>query len=81
MDVIKKKFYIEPRHIVYFRFITEGYEGLCLIHTVNGKAGIIEVSVPPQIENEFYTIVEALREELQGDNLTEIITEETQKKV
>ena len=73
MDVLKKKFYIEPRHIAYFRFITEGYDGLCLIHTVDGKAGIVEVSVPPQLEREFYEVIEAIREELGGDNLTEIL--------
>ncbi len=72
MEILRKKFYIEPRHIAYFRFITEGYEGLCLIHTVDGKAGIVEVSVPPHLEEEFYTVIEALRSELSGDNLTEI---------
>ncbi len=74
MPLLKKKFYIEPRNIVYFRFITEGYEGLCLIHTVDGKAGIVEVSLPSELEDEFYEVIEALREELGGDNLTEIVT-------
>ncbi len=74
MQILKKKFYIEPRHIAYFRFITEGYDGLCLIHTVNGKAGIVEVSVPPQLEVEFYQVIEALKQELGGDNLTEILS-------
>ena len=73
MEILRKKFYIEPRHIVYFRFITEGYDGLCLIHTVDGKAGIIEVSVTPQLEKEFYEVVSAIKEDLGGDNLTEIL--------
>ena len=74
MQILKKKFYLEPRHIAYFRFITEGYDGLCLIHTVNGKAGIVEVSVPPQLEVAFYQVIEALKQELGGDNLTEILS-------
>ncbi len=73
MEILTKKFYIEPRNIAYFRFITEGYDGLCLIHTVDGKAGIVEVSVPPQLEKEFFEVIEVIREELGGDNLTEIL--------
>ena len=72
MMVLKKRFYIEPQHIAYFRFITEGHEGICLIHTVNPKLGLVDVTIPPQLEKEFYEIIKYLREELKGDNLIEL---------
>ena len=73
MKIIVKEFYIEPRYIAYFRFITEGYEGICLIHTVNSKLGIVKVSIPPHMLDEFNEVIESLRDELKGDNLIELI--------
>jgi len=72
MNILKKRFYIETQHIAYFRFITEGYEGTCLIHTVDPKLGIIDVTIPPELEEDFYQIVKFLKKELKGDNLIEL---------
>ena len=72
MNLISKKFYIETKNIAYFRFITEGYEGVCLIHTINPKLGIVKVSVPSNMLEEFNFIIEILKEELMGDNLIEL---------
>jgi len=49
-----------PVDIGYVNCIYEAYEGMCCLHTLDRKAGVVEVLVMPGFERDFETVLEGL---------------------
>lgn len=61
-DVLK--FYqVPPERIVDLIFILEGYEGVAVPRTLDGKLGIIELLVAPDFEDLLEQALDIIREE------------------
>jgi hypothetical protein len=57
-------FKVERSQHAYLTFITESYEGLCTVSTVDNKNGIIRVIAPEGREDELEGLICALQEEI-----------------
>lgn len=65
------RFFRVPRsQHAYLTFITESYEGLCTVSTVDNAAGIIRVLPAEGREEELEGLLEALREEIGMEEVT-----------
>jgi hypothetical protein len=60
---------IPRREISYLRFLLEGYEGLAGLRTVHGQKGILEISVPPGRQAEWWMLLQDLKERMLLDIL------------
>lgn len=58
------RFYLwVPRpQMVDVKYLMEGFEGLCLVRTMDGRIGLMEVMVQPGGEAEFQPVLAALLE-------------------
>ena len=61
MDTIYRYYKVESRHIVLFKSILEGYEGLVVVRTVHADTGIIQLLISPDLLNDLETILAHLR--------------------
>jgi len=57
-------FKVDRSQHAYLTFITESYEGLCTVSTVDNKNGIIRVIAPEGREEELEGLIRALQEEI-----------------
>ena len=57
-------FKVERSQHAYLTFITESYEGLCTVSTVDNKNGIVRVIAPEGREEELEGLIRALQEEI-----------------
>jgi hypothetical protein len=64
MDTVQWYFKISRRDIAYLKFILESYEGIGVLRTIDPRAGIVEVMVPPGLEREMEMVLEGLRDEI-----------------
>lgn len=64
MDTASWYFKIKPRDIGYMKFILESYEGLGVLRTIDPRNGIVEVMVPPGLEEDSELVLEGLRDEI-----------------
>ncbi len=44
--MLKRYFRVDRRHIAYFRFILEAYEGMATLSTLDAREGIVVLSIP-----------------------------------
>ena len=51
MKTLTKTYRIDRREIAYLRFILEGYDGLAVLTTLDGRAGLVALRVPPGRES------------------------------
>jgi hypothetical protein len=65
-------FKVDRSQHAYLTFITESYEGLCTVSTVDNKNGIIRVIAPEGREEELEGLIRALQEEI---GMEEIVDE------
>lgn len=62
---MKARFFkVERSQHAYLTFITESYEGLCTVSTVDNKNGIIRVIAPEGRKEELEGLIHALQEEI-----------------
>ncbi len=57
-------FRVERKQHAYLTFITESYEGLCTVSTVDNARGIVRIIAPEGREEELEGLIQALREEI-----------------
>lgn len=50
--------------IAWFKFILEGYDGLCVLTTVDHDKGIVSVSFHPSSTTELFALLDAISPEL-----------------
>lgn len=62
---MKERFFrVERSRHVYLTFITESYEGLCTVSTVDNALGIVRIMAPPGREEELEGLIVALQQEI-----------------
>jgi len=62
---MKARFFrVERSQHVYLTFITESYEGLCTVSTVDNAEGIVRIMAPPGREAELLGLLIALEKEI-----------------
>jgi hypothetical protein len=49
---LTKTYQVDRRHIAFIRFILEAYEGIGVMTTVDPRAGIVALAVPPDFESD-----------------------------
>ncbi len=64
MDTVQWYFKINREDIAYMKFILESYEGLGVLRTIDPQNGIVEVMVPPGLEQDMEMVLEGLRDEI-----------------
>jgi len=62
--MIPRFFRVERSQHAYLTFITESYEGLCTVSTVDNKNGIVRIIAPEGRENELEGLLVALKKEI-----------------
>lgn len=55
---------LPKEEIAYFTFILESYEGLGTPKTVDPQAGLMEIYVPPELEEEAVEFLEGMKGEI-----------------
>lgn len=55
---------INPADIAHVVALTEGHEGLAVIRTKDAALGIVEFWVPPTMQQDFESYLDALRQEV-----------------
>lgn len=68
--MIPRFFKVARSQHAYLTFITESYEGLCTVSTVNNKEGIVRIIAPEGREEELEGLLSALKEEIGMEELT-----------
>lgn len=62
-------FRVERSQHAYLTFITESYEGLCTVSTVDNALGIVRIMAPPGREEELEGLIHALQQEIGMEEL------------
>lgn len=63
-DFFERQCFTLPRaEIGYLRFITEAYEGLLFVRTLDAAAGLVEVAWPPSRTEDALALLAALARE------------------
>lgn len=58
------QFRVDRREIAYLKFIVESYDNLALITTLDPRAGIVELQVPPGCEATVRDLLADLRQRM-----------------
>jgi len=64
MDTVQWYFKVNREDIAYLKFVLESYEGLGVLRTVDPRSGIVEVMVPPGLEEDMEMVLKGLRDEI-----------------
>jgi hypothetical protein len=64
MDTVQWYFRVNRADIAYMKFVLESYEGLGVLRTVDPWSGIVEVMVPPGLEEDMDMVIEGLQDEI-----------------
>jgi hypothetical protein len=59
-----KYYLLPPSEISYVGFIVHAYEGLAVVRTLNAPAGLIEMLVAPDLEDELRDLLKDLSREV-----------------
>ncbi|MCF6290661.1 MAG: DUF4911 domain-containing protein [Desulfobacterales bacterium] len=57
----KLRLRIAPQRIHFLKYILEGYDGLAILTTLDGREGAVEISFPPEQEQELALLLAELR--------------------
>lgn len=57
----KLRLQIAPERIHFLKFILEGYDGLAIMTTIDSQQGLVEISFPPEQEQELALLLAELR--------------------
>ncbi len=61
---IKRCFKVNRKDIAYLHFIIESYEGLATLSTIDGKNGVVQLSIPSEFAGEVDSLLQALKDEI-----------------
>ena len=71
MDTHSKYFRLRRKDIAYFKFIIESYEGMAVVRTKDPGEAVVELMIAPGWEQDVEQILEALRQEIPIEPLSE----------
>lgn len=60
---LKRYFQVAPAQICYLRFITESYDGLLFLRTLENRQALVELAYPPSRRGDAEGLVAALAAE------------------
>ncbi|MFP3870706.1 MAG: DUF4911 domain-containing protein [Syntrophobacteria bacterium] len=60
---------VDPYEIHYLKFILEGYEGVATLTTLDSRAGLVRLAVPPGCEGTVEALMEAVGQEVELERL------------
>lgn len=63
-------FMLPPEEIAYVGFVIHSYEGLGVVRTLDGDAGLVEILLSPQMEEELEDLLRALSKEVPMQELS-----------
>jgi len=69
MDTVQWYFRVNREDIAYMKFVLESYEGLGVLRTVDPGSGIVEVMVPPGLEEDMEIVLKGLRDEISMERI------------
>jgi len=55
--------------LTVFQFLLEGYEGLAAITTIDPRAALVRIMIPPGFHKEAAAVIENIRREITGGDL------------
>jgi hypothetical protein len=64
MKDITRYFQLPPAEIAYIGFVVHSYEGLAVVRTLEAKAGLIEMLVAPDFQEDLQDLLDALAQEV-----------------
>jgi hypothetical protein len=64
LETIQKIFRIDRREIAFLRFIFEGCDGVAQLTTLDRRAGIVAVRIPPGCQRDVAQVLEGLSGEI-----------------
>lgn len=62
-------FRLPRRKIVELIFTLEGYDGLCVVRTLDRRQGIVELLVPESQKEEFNKVLSSIKEDLSMEEI------------
>lgn len=62
--LVKRYYQVERREIGYLRFITESYDGLLFVRTLDNRAALVEVAYPASRKTDAEALLAALVDEV-----------------
>ena len=71
MNTHSKYFRLRRKDIAYFKFIIESYEGMAVVRTKDPGEAVVELMIAPGWEQDVEEILEALRQEIPIEPLSE----------
>jgi len=71
MDTHSKYFRLRRKDIAYFKFIIESYEGMAVVRTKDPGEAVVELMIAPGWEQDVMEVLEALRQEIPIEPLSE----------
>jgi hypothetical protein len=71
MDTHSKYFRLRRKDIAYFKFIIESYEGMAVVRTKDPGEAVVELMIAPGWEQDVEEVLEALRQEIPIEPLSE----------
>jgi len=71
MDTHSKYFRLRRKDIAYFKFIIESYEGMAVVRTKDPGEAVVELMIAPGWEEDVEEVLEALRQEIPIEPLSE----------
>jgi len=60
---------LPPQALTVFQFLLEGYEGLAAITTIDPRAALVRIMIPPGFHKEAAAVIENIRREITGGDL------------
>ena len=72
METKKHLLRIDRREIGYLRFILEGYDGLAVLTTMDPRAGLVALHVPPGCESVVNMILKDLAKEMMIERVSSV---------
>jgi hypothetical protein len=65
-----KYYRIDRRQIAFLKFIIEAYEGIAMLRTVDAKAGIVALHIPPGCEPDTEQLLESLKDQMMIESIS-----------
>ncbi len=69
METIQKQFRVETAQIGFIRFIFEAHEGIAVVSTLDAKAGLIKLSIAPDLLDSAMMIFDDLKKDFMFDEV------------
>jgi len=64
MECIKKYYRVDRKEISFLRFIFEAYDGIAVIETIDPRAGVVVLHIPPGCQKDVEMVLEDLAKDV-----------------